>query len=103
MTEKAYRSSGLTLSEPVRLGDMENAPQFPICMFMFQKLSTLTLEQAVYFPGNDRHGIWSCPSLVTVYPPDRRRRPRAPRPAPRRAGQRRETRGPPRVAADLRT
>jgi hypothetical protein len=69
MTEKAYRSSGLVLSEPVRLGDMENAPQFPICMFMFQKLSTLTLEQAVYFPGNDRHGIWSCPSLTTVYPP----------------------------------
>ena len=69
MTEKAYRSSGLVLSEPVRLGDMENAPQFPICMFMFQKLSTLTLEQAVYFPGNDRHGIWSSPSLVTVYPP----------------------------------
>jgi hypothetical protein len=69
MTEKAYRSSGLTLSDPVRLGDMERAPEFPICMFMFQKLSTLTLEQAVYFPGNERHGIWSCPSLVTVYPP----------------------------------
>ncbi len=69
MTEKAYRSSGLVLSEPVRLGDMENAAQFPICMFMFPKLSTLTLEQAVYFPGNDRHGIWSCPGLMTVYPP----------------------------------
>jgi hypothetical protein len=69
MTEKAYRSSGLPLSEPVRLGDMENAPQFPICMFMFQQFSTLTLEQAVYFPGNERHGIWSSSSLVTVYPP----------------------------------
>jgi hypothetical protein len=68
MTEKAYRSSGLVLSEPVRLGDMERAAEFPICMFMFQKFSTLTLEQAVYFPGNDRHGIWSSPSLMTVYP-----------------------------------
>ncbi len=68
MTEKAYRSSGLVLSEPVRLGDMENAPQFPICMFLFSRLSTLTFEQAVYFPGNDRHGIWSCRSLMTVYP-----------------------------------
>ena len=88
MTEKAYRSSGLVLSEPVRLGDMENASQFPICMFMFQKLSTLTLEQAVYFPGNDRHGIWSCPGLMTVYPP-----PPASASGPRPAHQKRAVSG----------
>ena len=35
MTEKAYRSSGLSSAEPVRLGDMENVTKFPICMFMF--------------------------------------------------------------------
>ena len=103
MTEKAYRSSGLPLSEPVRLGDMENAPQFPICMFMFQKLSTLTLEQAVFFPGNERHGIWSCSEpgdglsaaadVGVGRPPG----------APETCGQRREARGPPRVAADLTT
>lgn len=69
MTEKAYRASGLPLSEPVKLGDMENASKFPVCMFAFAKLSKLTLDQAVFFPGNDRHGIWSSPSLVTVYPP----------------------------------
>lgn len=69
MTEKAYRASGVPLSEPVRLGDMENVSKYPICVFMFLQLSDLTLEQAVFFPGNDRHGIWSSRSLVTIYSP----------------------------------
>lgn len=69
MTEKAYRASGLPLSEPVKLGNMENVAKYPICVFMFLKLSSLTLEQPVFFPGNDRHGIWSSRSLMTVYSP----------------------------------
>ncbi len=69
MTEKAYRAGGLRLSEPVRLGDMENVTKYPICVFLFLKLSKLTLDQPVYFPGNERHGIWSSPNLMTVYPP----------------------------------
>lgn len=67
MTEKAYRTAGLKLSEPVRLGDMERAAEYPVCIFMFMQLSKLRLEQEVFFPGNDRHGIWSCPQLQTVY------------------------------------
>lgn len=67
MTEKAYRSSGLELSKPIRLGDMERATEYPVCIFVFLQLSNLTLEQSVYFPGNERHGIWSSPDLVTVY------------------------------------
>src|SRR5690348_16584137 len=35
MTEKAYRAAGLKLSDPVRLGDMEHAREFPICIFAF--------------------------------------------------------------------
>lgn len=69
MTEKAFRSAGLTLSEPVRLGEMENAAQFPVCMFAFSTLTKLRLDQPVFFPGNDRHGIWSSPLLDTVYAP----------------------------------
>jgi hypothetical protein len=67
MTEKAYRSSGLELSKPVRLGDMERATEYPVCIFVFMQLSNLTLEQSVYFPGNERHGIWSSRHLVTIY------------------------------------
>jgi hypothetical protein len=75
MTEKAFRAAGLPLSQPVKLGEMENAAYYPICMLMFRVLSAytlekpLSLEQPVYFPGNERHGIWSSPKLVTVYPP----------------------------------
>lgn len=85
MTEKAFRAAGLQLSEPVRLGDMERAAEFPICMFVFHIMSDLTLEkpltidQPVFFPGNDRHGIWSSPFLETVYPPPPEREAAAPK------------------------
>ncbi|WP_422928419.1 YiiX/YebB-like N1pC/P60 family cysteine hydrolase [Singulisphaera sp. PoT] len=69
MTEKAYRASGLLLSEPVRLADMQYVDEFPIAVFMFNLLSPLKLDQSVFFPGNDNHGIWSAPSFVTLCPP----------------------------------
>jgi hypothetical protein len=69
MTEKAFRATGLTLSEPVRLGEMENAAQFPINMFCFSTLTKLRLDMPVFFPGNERHGIWSSPLLETVVAP----------------------------------
>jgi hypothetical protein len=67
MAEKAFRHAGLALSEPVLLADMENINQFPICVLGFTTLTSLKLDQAVFFPGNERHGIWSSPSLETVY------------------------------------
>ncbi len=67
LTEKCYRAAGVPLSEPVLLGDMERASEYPICMYLFQVFSPLRLDQPVFFPGNDRHGIWSCPLLETVY------------------------------------
>jgi hypothetical protein len=75
MTEKAFRSQGLVLSKPVRLGDMENATHYPITIGMFLLLSKfvlkkpLSLEQAVYMPGNARHGLWGSPLLESVYSP----------------------------------
>lgn len=75
MTEKAFRSAGLPLSEPVRLGDMEKATEKPIPMFVIMYMSKffldrpLSFEHPVYFPGNEKHGIWSSPKLETVVPP----------------------------------
>jgi hypothetical protein len=75
MTEKAFRSQGLALSEPVQLGDMENATRYPICMAMFVWISPmvlkkpLALEQRVYLPGNARYGMWASPLLEEVYTP----------------------------------
>jgi Permuted papain-like amidase enzyme, YaeF/YiiX, C92 family len=72
MTEKAFRSQGLALSEPVRLGDMENATRYPICISLFLSISKLvlkkplSLQQAVYMPGNSRHGLWASALLEPV-------------------------------------
>ena len=74
MTEKAFRSQGLALSEPVCIGDWENLVQYPLtamgivhCSGMFVK-NSITLDQQVYVPGNERQGIWASPLLETVYP-----------------------------------
>jgi hypothetical protein len=69
MTEKAYRSNGLPLADPVPLRDMENITKFPLCVMVFLKISNLELDQLVFFPGNERHGIWSSQYLTTVYGP----------------------------------
>lgn len=75
MTEKAYRSAGIPLSEPIKLGDMERAAEFPLCMLGIQFASRyslehpLTFESKVFFPGNEHHGIWSSPRLTVVVPP----------------------------------
>jgi len=83
MTEKAFRSAGLKLSDPVRIRDMENLGKFPICTFVILQLSTLKLDQQIYFPGNERHGIWSSPLMETVYPRPLARATAAPAPARR--------------------
>jgi Permuted papain-like amidase enzyme, YaeF/YiiX, C92 family len=74
LTEKAFRAAGIKLSEPVRLGDMERATEFPLCMFGLQFASRFmlkkpfTADKEVYFPGNERHGLWAAKQLMTVVP-----------------------------------
>lgn len=67
LSEKAYRNVGLPLAEPVKLGDMENITQYPVSVTGFLAFTPLTLDLPVFFPGNERHGIWSSPQLTTVY------------------------------------
>lgn len=73
LTEKAFRAAGIALSEPIRLGEMERAAEYPLCMFGLWLASKLTLDepldlqQQVFFPGNERTGIWSSPQLQTVF------------------------------------
>ena len=70
--EKAFRSQGLALSEPVRIGDWENLCQFPLTTFSIISGSRfllevpISLEQPVYVPGTDRLGIWGSHRLDTV-------------------------------------
>jgi hypothetical protein len=75
MTQKAYMSAGIVLSKPIRVGDMERATEFPVSMYGLRFFSRyvlekpLTFESEVYFPGNERHGIWSAKQLMTIVPP----------------------------------
>jgi Permuted papain-like amidase enzyme, YaeF/YiiX, C92 family len=75
LTEKAFRSQGLALSEAVRIGDWEYLTSFPLTALLIQPVSGLvldrpiTLEQPVYVPGNERHGVWASPLLETVFGP----------------------------------
>ena len=75
LVEKAFRSQGLALSEPVRIGDWEYLASFPLTALLIPPITGLvldrpiTLEQPVYVPGNERHGMWASPLLETVLGP----------------------------------
>jgi hypothetical protein len=75
LTEKAFRSQGLALSEAVRIGDWEYLASFPLTALLISPVSgmmldrPITLEQPVYVPGNERHGVWASPLLETVFGP----------------------------------
>lgn len=76
LTEKAFRSQGVKLSEPVRIGDWEHLTSFPLTALAMAEGTRLvvgrpiTLDQPVYVPGNDRHGMWASPLLETIFGPE---------------------------------
>jgi hypothetical protein len=76
LTEKAFRSQGLKLSEPVRLGDWEKLGEYALTALALPYVTgmvleqPISLEQAVFVPGNDRHGVWASPLLETVVGPE---------------------------------
>ena len=76
LTEKAFRSQGLKLSEPVRIGDWEHLTSYPITAVLLPHGTRLalgrpiTLDQPVYVPGNDHQGVWASPLLESVFGPE---------------------------------
>jgi hypothetical protein len=75
MTEKAFRSQGLVLSEPVRIGDWRDLRRYPLTSLAILYCTRLvldqpiTLDQPVYLPGSESEGIWASPALETVVGP----------------------------------
>jgi hypothetical protein len=73
LTEKAFRLQGLALSQPVRIGDWERLTSYPLTTFAILYGTGLvlerpiTLDQPVYLPGNERHGMWASPLLEMVF------------------------------------
>jgi hypothetical protein len=78
LTEKAFRSQALVLSEPVKIGDWEHLDRYPLTALAAPYVTGLmlkhpsTLEQPVYLPGNEHQGIWASPLLETVVSPERK-------------------------------
>jgi hypothetical protein len=76
LTEKAFRSQGLMLSQPVRIGDWEYLGSYPLTALATPYVTGLmlehpiSLEQPVYVPGNERQGVWGCSLLETVFGPE---------------------------------
>jgi hypothetical protein len=76
LTEKAFRSQGLALSEPVRIGDWEHLIEYPLTALLIPYVTgrvlehPITLEQPVYVPGNERQGVWASPLLERVFGPE---------------------------------
>jgi hypothetical protein len=79
LTEKAFRSQGLILSEPVRIGDWDHLSNYPLIALATPYVTSLmlehpiSLEQPVYLPGNESHGQWASPLLETVFGPESKR------------------------------
>lgn len=76
LTEKAFRSQGVKLSEPVKIGDWDRLDRYPLTALSTPTVSKsflarpITMEQPVFIPGNDRQGVWSSASLQTIYDGD---------------------------------
>jgi hypothetical protein len=75
LTEKAFRSQGMALSQPVRIGDWEHLNKYPLTALATPYVTGLmlgrpiTLDQPVYLPGDQRQGVWASPFLETVFGP----------------------------------
>jgi hypothetical protein len=75
LTQKAFRSQGLVLSEPVRIGDWDQLGNYPLTALASPFVTGLmlehpiTLEQPVFVPGNERQGVWASSLLQTVVGP----------------------------------
>ena len=73
LTEKAFRSQGLSLSDSVRIGDWEHLIHYPLTALAIQTFTgyvldrAIALEQPVYVPGNEHQGVWASPMLETVF------------------------------------
>ena len=122
LTEKAFRSQGLVLSQPVPIGDWENLQRYPVTALATPYVTRLmldqpiTLDQPVYLPGNERQGVWASSLLETVVGPESKSEPEAPHPRDGRLsvrgdlelavfaiGELRHPHAGPPVSADLRT
>ncbi len=67
LTERAYRTAGLPLSQPIQLQKLPRYNEFPKLVRLLKVATPMQPEQEAYVIGNERIGIWASPSLDLVY------------------------------------
>lgn len=67
LTERAYRSAGLVLSDPVRIDHLPRYRDFPKAVWFATHFSPIRPHQSAFVIGNDSVGIWSSPALDLIY------------------------------------
>lgn len=67
MTERAYRTAGLTLSEPIQIDQLPRFHEYPKITWLVRTFSTIRFNHAAFVIGNDRLGLWSSPALEPVF------------------------------------
>ncbi|MDB5349859.1 MAG: Orthopoxvirus protein of unknown function [Planctomycetota bacterium] len=76
MTERAYSTSGLPLSRPLRLDELPRYREYPNIVRLMKRFTKMVPDQKAFVIGNDSIGIWASPALELVYdapdarPPD---------------------------------
>lgn len=67
LTQRAYATAGLSLSEPIRLDHLPRYHEFPRVVALMKVFTSMVPEQKAYVIGNENLGIWASPALETVY------------------------------------
>ena len=67
MIEKAYRSAGLPLSEPLPIRSLPKYHRHRLLGVLIEGLTAIRLDTPVFVPGNEHYGTYASPFLETVY------------------------------------
>jgi hypothetical protein len=67
LVEKAFRSAGLALSEPVAISRLPNFDRYRALGPLVEALTPIRLTTPVFVPGNASYGTYASPFLEPVY------------------------------------
>jgi hypothetical protein len=80
MIEKAFRSAGLALSDPVPIRCLPHYRRYSVLRPLAERLSEVRVDQPVFALGNHWYGTYGSPHLQLVYGGDNRKHRGPPRP-----------------------
>ena len=67
LVEKAFRSAGLPLSEPVAIRRLPNFHRYRVLGILVESLTPIRLNTPVFVPGNASYGTYASAYLEPVY------------------------------------